>query len=230
MINKKAFSLSEVLVTLSILGVLMVILIPNLFAAKPENNIVMLKKAYSVLERTISELVNNDAAYPGGLITDSADTPSVKVWKGFSDTLSGTPADTPPGGLIPANTDKFCYLFSQELSTAGTPDCSYSGTPRTGSFTTTDGIVWSIPLPADFTPVSRTSYKQILIDINGPSKQPNCGDTGDSSGFTACPAGVMADKFHLGVRYDGKISITDANAAKILLNPTVNQKGALDAL
>lgn len=194
----KAYTLSEVLVTIGILGVLAAMIIPAVTKTKPDVNKVMFKKAYSSIEKTVADMIGDSIAYP------STDT------TGFAN------ADTSGITGFPASTDKFCYLFSQRMNTVNTVNCPSTGGP--GTFTTTDGIVWTFTVPSTFT-VGASNYYNIKIDVNG-TKAPNCGDTANSSGYTACTGNQTADKFYVGVRYDGKINVIDTNAIPILTNPT----------
>lgn len=58
------FTLAEVMVCLSILGVIASISLPVIKAKKPDGNRIMFKKAYSTLERAVSELINDPEIYP----------------------------------------------------------------------------------------------------------------------------------------------------------------------
>lgn len=207
MFKGKAFTLSEVIVTMGILGILAAMLIPSVVKIKPDAKKIMFKKAYATLERSISEMLGDSATYssvdtitPGFLNTDTT---------GITDTIFTN---------NPAN--KFCYVFAQKMSTLGVVDgtaCPVGG--PSGTFTTTDGIKWTIPIPQGFT--NTGNYVNIMIDVNG-AKGPNCGDPSNSSGYTACTGSNTPDRFYVGVRYDGKIQVVDTNAMPILTDPTKN--------
>lgn len=221
MVTKRGFTLAETLITLTIVGLIAVFVIPTITKVTPNQNKVLFKKAYSSLEKAINDLSNDEADYPTTAGTDSNSNNILTI--GFSNTATGN--------APPASTDKFCYALSQEMNTTGNVAPATMcpiGAPNIGTFTTTDGIVWSMPTPtvsaSYFVPTNPdpAKYLYIKVDVNG-TKAPNCGDTGNSSGFTACTAGQTPDKFYIGVRYDGKIMVNDPNAVAILTNPTVNQ-------
>ena len=58
----KGFTLAETLVTLSIIGVLAVLTLTTL-GNKVDRNKALFKKAYSITERTVVELVNDETLY-----------------------------------------------------------------------------------------------------------------------------------------------------------------------
>lgn len=213
MIIKKGFTLSEVMITLGVLGVLAAILVPVITNSAPDRKKVMFKKAYSTLEKTVSELINDDVDYPSsakGLIG------SISVEQGFNYT-----AQT---GTIPASVNKFCYLLSQELNTVGTVKCGTSDNPM--GFTTTDGITWSTRYAnsSDNFPLSLTSTNDavVFIDVNG-SEGPNCGGSDDTYKTSVCGSNVVADQYEVGIRFDGKLYV-DSLGSAILENPMNNKK------
>lgn len=64
--KKKAFSLSELMVALSIMAVLSAILIPSLTKSLPNQDKYLFKTAYGLLSNTVNELINDDSLYPNG--------------------------------------------------------------------------------------------------------------------------------------------------------------------
>ncbi|MFA7659009.1 MAG: prepilin-type N-terminal cleavage/methylation domain-containing protein [Candidatus Gastranaerophilaceae bacterium] len=218
MLVKKGFTLSEVMVTLGLIGVLAAILIPTITRTAPDSKKIMFKKAYYTTEQTIRMLINDDAFYPATATTKIS---GVVYQRGFNYT------DVTDGMNIPASTNKFCYLFSQRLKTVGTVSCP-SAYMTNGKFTTADGMTWIIHqsfMAPDF-PVNNNAYlKFIIVDING-SKKPNCSavDIGELLDIAVCPASVsVPDTFSITVRYDGDLHVDDSGAA-LLENPTDNAK------
>lgn len=249
--TKKGFTLSEVMVTMGILGVLAAFIVPAVMNNTPDNNKVMFKKAYYSLEQGVSSLINDDTNYPSD---QTLPISSVTYERGFNYTIQ-----TPPATYFTNN--KFCTLLSDELNILGTVSCPAHNLTGTGTFTTTDGISWNVRIPVndDITytttdinatteavqfPLSSTSYAlKIIVDVNGPNKRPNCSadtsfatyaPTGGNPAYSTCnatspdpPCKNDPDTFIIGVRYDGKLRISatgssDACAADILSNPTSN--------
>jgi len=191
--NKNAFTLGEVLIVLALFGALAAMILPNIAAIKPSKSKVLFKKAYYTAERMVYEIVNDEDLYPSeGDHTGLANTDEVSY---MGNNYSGT--------------TKFCGLLGAKLNTTDTQlQCTvdaynqHSATCTAaqyaagtcGSFTTTDGIVWYVPItaPAD------DSEMTIFVDTNG-EKAPNC-----VSGTQGC---TRPDRFAIFVRADGKMHV-----------------------
>ena len=152
----KGFTLAETLIVISIIGVIAILILGTLFSSAPDKNKALFKKAYSITERTVAELVNDETLYPydperiGFLNTDTVEIP------GTNETVQGD--------------QKMCKLFASKLNIIG--EASFSGSSCT--FETTDGIYWSIPTgTSDFNP-----KKVIQVDVNGKENPPNL-DSGE---------------------------------------------------
>ena len=203
MMIKKGFTLSEVMVTLCILGVITAVIAPVVNKSRPDRNKIMLKKAHSDLVQAVSELINDDVNYPASQMgTFNSET----VQRGFNYTDRGLNTN------IPATDVKFCYLLSQKLNTIGTVDCHSD--PNT--FNTTDGLRWIVTGDFNF---STTGRFFVIVDVNG-DQGPNCGQGGAELCATNYPN--KADTFTMKVRYDGKVSMDPAGEA-ILADPTNNK-------
>lgn len=205
MMIKKGFTLPEVIITLCVLGVIAAVLVPTITKNRPDENKIMLKKAYSTVEQTISELINDDVNYPATELALNSN--GVMTQRGFNYKT--------PHANIPANTEKFCYLFTQKLNTIGVAACDDDG--LLGTFETSDGLRWW--MKGDF-PMTPTPDYGIIVDVNG-DKGPNCEFYDADTCAASHPNDV--DTFTIFVRYDGKLSVDDA-AAAILADPTNNKK------
>lgn len=197
--NKNAFTLGEVLIVLALFGALAAMILPNIAAIKPSKSKVLFKKAYYTAERMVYELVNDEDLYPSeGDHTGLANTDEVTY---MGNNYSGA--------------NKFCGLLGAKLNTTNSQDTEHTHLNCTegaynqhsetcteaqytagtcGSFTTTDGIVWYIPIttPADNSEIT------IYVDTNG-KKDPNC-----VSGAEGCS---RPDRFAILVRTDGKMHV-----------------------
>ncbi len=147
----KAFTLAETLIVLSIIGVVAILVLSTLINSVPDKNKAMFKKAYSVTERTVAELVNDETLYPydperiGFLNTDAVQIP------GTTDAAEGD--------------EKLCKLFSTKLNILGETVFKDGNC----TFETTDGISWEMP-----TGISDFSTKKIIkVDVNGSDNPPN---------------------------------------------------------
>lgn len=205
----KAFTLSEVMITIGVLGVLAAMLIPTLTKHTPSQRKMLFKKAYSSLEKAVGELANDEANYPS---SEMGTIGSVSVQKAFNNTSTS-------GTIVPSSNDKFCYLLSDLMNTVGTINCPTSGSM---TFKTTDGIIWNLYYGGTHFPLSLTDYStRVVVDVNGDA-QPNCGDTAGGHITTACTGNDISDQYEIGIRFDGKIKVISTDAETILLDPTNN--------
>ena len=125
---KKAFTLSEALVTLAILGVLAAILIPVLDNVRPDKDKIMYKKAMYAMQSAASSAIDE---------ISKASTNASAYWA--DDSFS-------------ANT--FCEQIAGSLNLAGQDNCASNswttqnpkkyvkGDSNKPDFTTTDGVMW----------------------------------------------------------------------------------------
>ena len=115
---KKAFTLSEALVTLAILGVLAAILIPVLDNVRPDKDKITYKKALYSLQSAVSNAMDST------VYTMAAN--SAAYWKDAN-----------------IEDDTFCRTVADALNTSGAVNCSgATGTSsyESPNFITTDGI------------------------------------------------------------------------------------------
>lgn len=181
MINKQAFTLAEVMITMAVLGVLASVLLPAVSKVRPNENKALFKKAYYVAERMVGELVNDDELYPIG--------------EGTIDGLNNVNEVTYNGTKY-SGSDKFCKLFAAKVNTINdNVNCvGGSATPTNSnvpSFITTDGIYWYMPITAF------EADKSITVDVNG-DKKPNC------KFGTNC---IKPDQFEIWIQSDGKMYV-----------------------
>lgn len=225
--NKKAFTLAELMVCLLLISVLATILLPAIIQNKPNKSKVMFRKAYYIIERVVSELINDDDLYP---------TNEEENVMGFANTAEVTYA-----GKTYSGASKFCNLFFEKVNTtSGEARCNSSGeTPSAvptdeeteGSFMTNDGVIWYMPATKvfaseDYAPVEDSTdpstgepipgtpggavEQEIKLDINGISA-PNCEYS------SACE---NPDRFTVYVRYDGKVRVEGEKEREYLMSNT----------
>ena len=115
---KKAFTLSEALVTLAIIGVLAAILIPVINNVRPDKDKIAYKKALYSLQSAVSSAMDSTE------YTMAAN--SAAYWK-------------------EASAGDFCRAIADSLNIAGTVDCTGPSSYDHPNFITTDGIrYWNL--------------------------------------------------------------------------------------
>lgn len=244
----KGFTLAEVLVTLGILGVIAALVIPTLMKSVPNNNWVMFRKSYSILESAVHNVVNDDSNYPYTQTAITTDGTNTSVMRGLNYTTA-----TGNGSV-----NKFCFYLTDQLNTVGsvycppaTGDARWGWSPgQSATFTTTDGVSWKLyfrnsdddpnnqfPLAPSMSYSAQPVYPVLAyIDVNGSSKGPNCTASTFGSGLAATCASTSdcssnPDTFIIDIRYDGKLHVggyhgqayVDQCAESILKNPTINR-------
>lgn len=141
-------SLVEVLIALTIVGVLAVILIPTLREAMPNQNEVLHKKGTHMVESIVNDLATDPILYPDN--DNKFLSNLIKVnYKGKS-----YEGDT-----------KFCELFASRLNLK--PGSTINCENNKKTLTSVDGIDWYLPV------TNFTDNNKITIDVNG-DKAPNC--------------------------------------------------------
>ncbi|MDD3236629.1 MAG: type II secretion system protein [Candidatus Gastranaerophilales bacterium] len=136
---KKGFTLAEVLITLTIIGVVFSLLIPSLNNVKPDKEKLMYKKAIFTLQSAL--VLGSDE-----IISKAAN--SSAYW-----------ADTEVG------TDEFCTIIAANLNTTGEINCSITGDADTPNFITINGTKWWGLGAFKFTTIGETH--DIYVDVNG---------------------------------------------------------------
>lgn len=224
--TRKAFTLAELMVCLLLVSVLATILLPAIIQNKPNKSKVMFRKSYYIIERVVSELINDEDLYPNDKENNTM---------GFANV-----AEVVYAGNHYSGTTKFCNLFYEKLNTTtSSPNCSTSReTPSAvpvenaeGTFITNDGVIWYLPASKIFassnfesteevengdgttTPASPAGRieQELSVDINGINK-PNC-----YFDENTCKD---PDRFKVFVRFDGKVRVDGEKEREYLMSNT----------
>lgn len=198
-LNMKAFTLAEVLIVLSVIGVLTILSLGVFTNALPDKNKSIFKKTYSVLEKTVAELVNDEEYYPydpgfPGFINNVP----VRISLSNADIVIGEDTTNP----------KFEYLLYSKLNTmdqiAFDDDGCY--------FTTSDGVFWRIH-PGEFAKSPAEARKKLItVDVNGTEKGPNSAEQNNNK-----------DIFEIYVYFDGKVAVEGDMEKKYLSSQSLKK-------
>ena len=206
-----AFTLTELLVALGVIGILCAILLPVIFNLLPNRNTLMAKRAYYAVQTIVADMINDEACYPD--LTSVKDTDkrvgfddgygyaNCTLWGGVENTGTINDEDNPGAN------NKFAILFIDKLDLEG----AYTKGSWNYSFSTKDGIQWMIHTPQFGTKNSKDARTLITVDVNGKDR-PNCSPNDNSSkidGAEDC-SGVNKgyDRFTMAVYADGRIEIS----------------------
>ena len=94
--SKKAFTLAEVMITLTVIGIITAVIIPVAVNSKPDENVMKFKKANETLYNVISTMTNSDKYYLNGDLgtkPDGSDVDATYFCKTFSDIVSVKKSD-----------------------------------------------------------------------------------------------------------------------------------------
>jgi len=235
MSKKLGYTLTEVLISILVIGVIVAVSVPMLRNAIPNKNISMIKKAYYVVDNIVKDLMNDTYYYPdmrSNCVTfgnnensinpqyESTTNPAINCFLGFdynqAVTIAGT-TQTASGNW------KFAQLFISKLETQNTLQDALAKLNETPprNIVTTDGIVYNFDRMQYN--AGATSYI-IRIDING-KEGPNSYSPSYivSSGvlFNQCASyddwepseggtylsNVKFDRIAIQINYDGSIEI-----------------------
>lgn len=220
--KKNGFTLSELMIALTVLGLLCAALLPAILRTTPNQNKIMIKRAYYTTANVVSDMINDPNLYPvmnsSGSVTTGFDNMEAVTYAG--ETYGGNPTNDGNGAFA-----KFIGLFAAHLNIDGEinkecptasvdPDAppvivpgGSSGWKYCRIFTTPDGILWDLRTTHKVETFKTTTI--ITVDVNG-DKKPNCLQ-GDSDADEACKDRTSNfDRFSMVISDDGTITIPEA--------------------
>lgn len=157
---KRAFTLSELLITILIIGIIAAVTLPVVKKAMPDKLEAMRRKTYYILENTVSQMAADDIMYPA----------KKDGTMGFQNT-DAIKLD----GIVYQGDKKFCELFSSRLTKRkdSVTDC----TADAKTFSSADNVDWYLPVTS-----FPKGYAKVKFDVNG-NNEPNC-----EYNETTCPS------------------------------------------
>lgn len=225
----KAFTLTELMVALAVIGILVAVVTPAIMRTRPNKNKMMIKKTYYEAEKIVNSLINDENLYADGRDTCNSQDVGAAIgdcrW-GFDDFSkvkydgeeygAGNIADDAPAAELTANkkqkAEKFAGLFAAKLNWKSKNGYVY---------TTADGVTWNLtgttinsenkvvwshdktlkPYKIAADEANYIKPGSILIDVNG-SDPPNQRETNGSSDF---------DQYQIDIWVNGKMNINSAD-------------------
>lgn len=199
--KKSGFTLAELMIVLTILGIVAAVLTPIIFNAAPDENKLKFKKAYYTLQRTTDAVLNSDT-YPEGDMSRVSNADKTFCYA-FSDMLNTMYDNCEGTSAIKVNSgNAFVYNPSSASTSLDTLDgyCTAKtvsdplngGSSNLPKFITQDGIFWwgfdfdFDPDDASYSSGIRTDYAVVCVDVDGAGEEP---------------------AFGFGIRYDGKVIV-----------------------
>ena len=207
------FTLTELMIAITVLGILTAAVLPAILGNNPNQNKVMMKKAYYTTAEVISEMINDESLFSriGEYGIDYATEISGSPYVGVLNNNDAVYFD----GINTSNYDyKRIVIFSRMIN----PKVDYDTQNASGQYgyancdaisvngsrwyttTTKDGMTWCF--------AQQDQIMKILVDVNGKTK-PNCyqGITwGNCAGRTE-----NFDQFRMDVYPDGAIVLNPAD-------------------
>ena len=185
--KNRGFTLAETLIVLCLIGVLATMMITSFNKSTPDKRKVLFKKAYSVAESVVGELVNDESLYP-------FDPNRIGFKNTDKVTLEGTTEEY--GGTGENAKSKFPKLFERKLNVVeSNVSSAIAGTTYTW-FTASNGISYSFN--GNFVDSNQV---EILVDVDG------LGNGGNTIG---------QDVLRILVNFDGKVSVPSSPEEEML--------------
>ena len=138
-----AFTLAEVIITLTIVAVIAALVIPLLINVKPDTNNILFRKAFYTFSEAIYAIVNDTSLYDD---------------------------DTPAFTSEALNSNTICQNLTNMLSITGNQHICESSSRSTPSFTLSNGIAFFMD---NTKTISSNNKITINVDVNGFDNGPN---------------------------------------------------------
>ena len=198
--KKRAFTLTELLIALAVIGILVAIVFPFVRQAMPNSETVMAKRAFFATQNAVSSVINNYDCYPDkSKLLDAS-----QVRTGFGDGAGTARCGKWPQSSTDDAGQKFITMLTDQLDLDG----DVTETSLGATFGTKDGMNWEISHVNNFRSNNndKNVFAVISVDVNGPNRGPNCGQYSE----IACSSNRQDyDKFSMRVFEDGKLQILD---------------------
>ena len=216
----RAFTLTELLIALAVLGLLIAILTPIISNLLPEQNALMAKRSYYAAQTLVSDMLNDEACYPDNSQSIYKDASGNYLYRrigfddgfGYADCIKwgGVEHTESVSDACENSSSKFIIFFKNKLDIKNNNDENEENDAN-GVFETRDGMRWAIE--PGFVANNKDSYAKISVDVNG-GENPNCGQSGEASsdlqtGSDCASRNDDYDIYTMRVYADGRMEIRD---------------------
>ena len=140
-------NLAEVLIALSLIGVVSMMVMPSIRATFPDEYDALYKRSVYALEHTVSDIVNNEDYYD--VIEEPQPDGTIIRHHGLKNTYKITEKGQTYGDANSSSNaakQKFCKLLASKMNVVSTINCTTGRTFTDPTFTTQDGVKWIIPI------------------------------------------------------------------------------------
>ena len=164
MMKKSGFTLGEILIALTVIGVVAALILPQLLAGqKAAQARAQFDTAYSLLAKSIADMdADNVSVDPASYNTRQTLYPVLKQYhRVVIDCGDADSASSNTSVCIGKNTSNTYYIYNRNSNTNVKSDRFDDG-----AFVINNGMLFAIENPTD-------GYKWVSIDINGKNKLPN---------------------------------------------------------
>lgn len=236
--SKKAFTIAEMLICFTVIGVLAAMLIPSIVHNRPNKNKAMFRKAYYIIERVTSELIMDDDDFPSeidgskGLAYFDTSEDATRTQAKTGEYLCGTFARK-----INTNSDINCSADTAKSSIIGKDGVAFANGDQ--SFSTNDGVYWFMS-PSIMCDPEDTAHNDKTSPCNMPNAEnPPCPEAGKKAPYICLYMDVngpespntlvsttnadinRADRGWIYVYWNGKVQAPTGQAARYLKSTSV---------
>ena len=202
---KKGFTLAETLITLTIIGIIMAVVMPLVSKVQPDRDVLMFKKGMYSLQAAVGNATDM-------IVSQGANTS--ELWKMTSLPVE---ADSDDDDDNPANSSEihFCARIADHLNTSVENCENNNSSYDSPQIVTTDGMrMWNFPQ-------NNFSSKDVTICMDRPLTGKEIQTlTVMRNNWTPCD---VNRGLSVKIRYDGKVSIpSEANYEKDLIDKSFN--------
>ena len=159
--NKKGFTLTEVIIVLVILGALALILVPAMMKMMPDDHNIKYKKAFYTIQEIISDIINDPSVCQG------MNAQVVDGEISYSNMTAGNEDNILTTCAIINNTAH--TVTSRDLGDEIRERLNITAGSRNGLLITTNGMVWNLPTKSlrDINNSNWDTDAVIYVDVDG---------------------------------------------------------------